>query len=78
MTFPDLDEEVIPEVGDEYVHASIMLPCRSQMMCGMVQACKQDLDGNPIGHHLDNPILDTHLYDVGFPDGEVILLTANE
>ena len=26
-TFPDLDEEIMPELGDEYVHVSIMLPC---------------------------------------------------
>ncbi len=31
-TFPDLDEEVTPEVGDKYVHASMMLPHGSQMM----------------------------------------------
>ncbi len=24
MTIPDLDEEVTPEVGDEYVHASVI------------------------------------------------------
>ncbi len=46
------------------------------MMHRNVRACKQDLDGNLIGHQLDNPILDTHLYDVEFPDGEVTPLTA--
>ncbi len=49
MTFPDLDDEVTPEAGDEYVHASIMLLCGSQMMQGTVKALKQDLDGIPIG-----------------------------
>ncbi len=58
-TFPDLDEEVTPEVGDEYVHASIMLPRGSQMMRGTIKARKQDPDGNPIGRRSDNPILDT-------------------
>ncbi len=77
MTFPDLDEEVTPEAGDEYVHASVMLPRGSQMMHGTVKARKRDLDGNPIGCQSDNPILDTQLYDVEFPDGEVTPLTAN-
>ncbi len=48
MTFPGLDEEVTPEVGDKYVHMPVMLPHGNQMMCGMVKACRQDLDGNPI------------------------------
>ncbi len=76
-TFPDLDEEVTPEAGDEYVHALVMLPCGSQMMSGTVRARKRDLDGNPIGCRSDNPILDTRLYDIEFPDGEVTPLTAN-
>ncbi len=38
MTFTDLDEEVTPEVGDEYMHASIMLLHGSQMMHGTVRA----------------------------------------
>ncbi len=49
MMFPDLDEEVTPEAGDEYVHALIMFPRGSQMMQGTVEASKQDPDGNPIG-----------------------------
>ncbi len=40
MTFPDLDEEVTPEAGDEYVHASVMLLCGSQMMQGTAKAHK--------------------------------------
>ncbi len=58
-TFPDLDEEVTPEAGDEYVHTSVMLPCGSQMMQGTVKVRKQNLDGNPMGCRSDNPILDT-------------------
>ncbi len=55
-TFPDLDEEVTFEVGDEYVHALVMLLRGSQLLCGTVKAPKQDLDGNPIA---DNPTVDT-------------------
>ncbi len=74
-TFPDLDEETMPEVGDEYVHTLVMLLRGSQMMCGTVRACKQDLDGNPILP--TNPILDMQLNDIKFSNGEVNLLTAN-
>ena len=77
MTFPDLDKEIMPEVGDEYVHALVMLPRGSQMTCGTVKVRKQDLDDNPIGCQSDNPILDTRLYDIEFPDGKVTPLMAN-
>ncbi len=59
MTFPDLDKEVTPAAGDEYVQALVMLPRGSQMMQGTVKARKQDLDGNPISCQSDSPILDT-------------------
>ncbi len=76
LTFPDLDEEITPEVGDEYLHASVILPCGSQMMHGTIIACKQDRDDNPIGHWSDNPILDTYMYDMVSLDGEATLLTT--
>ncbi len=47
--FPDLDQEIIPEVRNEYVHAPVMLPHGRQMICSTVITCKQDPDGNPIG-----------------------------
>ncbi len=53
--FPNLDEEITPETGDEYVYASIMLPRGSKMVCGAVIACKHDKDGNPIRRQSDNP-----------------------
>lgn len=59
------------------MHVSVMFLYGSQMTCCTVKAHKQDLDGNPIGCRSDNPILDTCLYDMKFPDGEVTLLRAN-
>ncbi len=54
-----------------------MIPHGIELMHGTVKVQKQDLDGNPIGCQSDNPILDTWLYYVKFPDGEVTPLTAN-
>ncbi len=48
--FPDLDKEIMPEVGDEYINTLVMLLHESQMMRSAVKAPKLDLDGNPIGH----------------------------
>ncbi len=42
VMFPDLDKEVMPEVGDDYVHASMMLPCISQIVHSSVSTYKQD------------------------------------
>ncbi len=54
-----------------------MLPLGSQMMCSAERTCKWDLDGNPIGCQLENPTMDTQLYDIKFHNGKVILLAAN-
>ncbi len=59
MMFPDLDKEVTPEVGNEYVHTLVMFLRGSQLMRGTVKVCKKDLNGNPIGCQLDKRILDT-------------------
>jgi hypothetical protein len=41
------------------------------MLRGIVKTHKCDADGNPIGKANSNPLLDTHLYDVKFPDGDI-------
>jgi hypothetical protein len=38
---------------------------------------KRDADGNPIGVHNTNPILDTREYEVEFPDGATDVFMAN-
>ncbi len=49
MKFPDWDEEFPPEVGDKYIHLSVMLPCGSQMIHCTFIASKWECDGHPIG-----------------------------
>ena len=44
---------------------------------GKVKSRKRDSDGNPIGRSNSNPILDTRVYQVEFPDGDVAEYTAN-
>jgi hypothetical protein len=41
------------------------------MLRGIVKTRKRDFDGNPIGKANSNPLLDTCLYDVEFPDGDI-------
>ena len=68
-----------PEMGDEFLNASIMLPRGSGHCRGKVVSRKRDEDGNPIGRRSDSGHLvnDTRMYLVEFPDGEVTELTAN-
>jgi hypothetical protein len=42
-----------------------------------VTARKRDLHGNPIGVSNKNPILDTRVYEVKFPDGHTAEFSAN-
>ena len=47
------------------------------MAGGQVVHQKNDADGNPIGRSNQNPVLDTCLYEVEFPGGEITELAAN-
>jgi hypothetical protein len=37
---------------------------------------KRDQEGNPVGSARRNPALDTHVYEVSFPDGRTVKLAA--
>ena len=62
-----LDREVpTPEVNENYVNASVMLPRGKKYARGKVIGRKRDADGNAVGRTNDNPILDTRKYHVEF------------
>ena len=46
-------------------------------MLGRVTKRLRDKDGLPIGTAHDNPILDTRVYEVEFPDGHKASFSAN-
>jgi hypothetical protein len=69
--------ETMPEIGDNYLSAELMLPKGGVMVKDHMTAHKRDRDGNPVGRANDNPILDTRTYIVGFDDGNQTELTAN-
>ncbi len=71
------DEEVMPETGDNYLSAELMLPKGGVLVKGHVTERKRDQDGNPVGHANNNPILDTRSYIVEFDDCDQAELTAN-
>ena len=70
-------EDTTPEIGDQYLGASILLPRGSVNVRGKVKSRKRNSDGNLVGVANSNPIKDTRTYEVEFPDGEIAELTAN-
>lgn len=75
---PASDEpEVTPAFNDEFVGAEVELPYGGNLVTGRVKRRAQDEDGRLRGTANTNPILDTRIYDVEFPDGSVAPFAAN-
>jgi hypothetical protein len=65
------------EAFDEYISVEVILPKDGEHILGKVVGRKHDRDGNPVGQTNTNPILDTRVYDVIFPDGNTLEYSAN-
>ncbi len=77
-------EAIMPEADDfdvdaydAYITAQVLLPQGDGYVSGRVVNRKRDANGDPIGVRHQNPILDTRVYNVEFPDGHVAEYTAN-
>jgi hypothetical protein len=66
-----------PEQGDNFLHASVMLPHGNLFAPGKVIGRKRDAKGNPISQANDNTILDSRVYRIEFDNGDVSELMAN-
>jgi hypothetical protein len=67
-TMPEANEYT-EESFDKYLLAEVVMALGDGKQRAKVTGCKRDTDGNPIGVANSNPILDTHVYTVEFPDG---------
>ena len=79
----DMDDHTMPEADsfqdyDEYINNEVLLPKNGEHMMAakVIRRTKND-DGETQGSHNSNPILDTRIYDVMFPDGAVQQYAAN-
>ena len=71
------DVDQIPDF-DQYLTAEVLLPQNGEyMQAAKVISRAKDGDGNVIGEYNRNPILDSRVYDVMFPDGAVQQYSAN-
>ncbi len=66
-------EEVTPEALNNYVGIKVWM----DLSMGKVHSHRHDSSRNPKGRANNNPILDSHMYNVEFEDGEVTEYTAN-
>jgi hypothetical protein len=69
-SMPEADEYT-PEEFDKYISAEVLLPKGNNLVLGKLIGRKRDGDDNPIGVAHKNPIFDTRLYQVQFPEGQV-------
>jgi hypothetical protein len=76
-TQPDITTDFSAEKYDTLISAQVLLPKGDLLQPTIVCNKKTDHDGNPIGHYNTNPLLDTHVYEVAFPDGHCEEYAAN-
>jgi hypothetical protein len=75
-SMPEADKWDV-EAYDNYISTEVRLPKNGSEVIGTVVSRKKDRDGNPIRKSNTNPILDTRLYQVMFPEGKMAEYTAN-
>jgi len=78
------DQEDIKDIDEidingynRLIGAELVLPRGDNYERGIVKRRKLDIEGNPIGKYNANPILDSSIYEVIFPNGEIIELSGN-
>jgi hypothetical protein len=74
---PPERDEVDVSTYDPYIGAEVLLPHQGRQLTAKVKNRKQNAMGDLIGHSNANPILDTRLYEVEFPDGSEATYSAN-
>jgi hypothetical protein len=62
---------------NKYINAEVVIPKHDHVGTGQVIGQKKDQDGNLIGRSNPDPVLDTCILEVQFPDGNVQEYGAN-
>jgi hypothetical protein len=67
----DLDPLPMPEAGENYIFAEVLLPLDSVLRWGKVIRHKRNAGGNTVGQTHEWLILNTQTYDIEFNDGTI-------
>ena len=62
---------------DRYINAEVLFPNGNKIERGIVTSRVTDGKGNPVGTYDPNPIVDSRVYEVMFPDGIINQYAAN-
>ena len=62
---------------DKLINAEVSLPNGERIEKGIVVSRVVDRNGNPVGNYDPNPIMDSRVYEVMFPDGTIHQYAAN-
>ncbi len=71
-------DEIEPDAYDEFLLTEPLLIHDGQTTRGTVIGRKRDMDGNLIGTYNNNPLLNSRIYMVEFPDGDIAEFSANK
>ena len=64
------NESISKEISDNIIGTSVLLPSGDSLLEGIVRSKKRTADGSQlIGKANFNPLLDTRIYEIEFPDG---------
>ena len=64
-------------LSDVLIHAEVLLPHGEELQHAKVKKRSKNLNGDVVGEYHENPLLNSILYDVEFPDGAVKQYAAN-
>ena len=64
-------------ITDLLIHAEVLLPQGEEMKAAKVKGRAKDNNGDFVGSYDTNPFINTMLYDVEFPDGQIKQYSAN-
>ena len=74
---PEVADYTPTGLYDALISAEVILPKGDILVPATVTRRKRDADGNPVGTAHPNPIMDTRVYEVEFPDGHTEDFAAN-
>ena len=65
------------EMDDEHIGQQVLLPQNDQMVLSKIIKRKRNADGSLVGTKNSNPILDSRIYEVEYPDGSAAEYATN-